>query len=321
MAKSKKKFYGVKVGRAPGVYDTWDEAEAQVKGFEGALHKSFATRAPAEKYVASPPAPGFVSTRGRASIGGGQRAVFAYPAELMDGAGPAGAGDLGGEDLPVPTADDAVGIAVRTDDHTPPPDDAPTTAPRWFDPSASTRPTSTEARATWGAPTAPSRLVDPLHATRPTVDYYDPPQQQQPTQTQTQQQQRARSTRRGSDAAHDLHYDHENGTGWETAPGKRTRDAFGVGVSGRVLPKQPEPARDGGFPMGGVSVHFPKGLNPHVPQKITMSKVIAALRGKQNALIESPTGTGKSLSLLCSALAWQEGEKVSFFLFSYGQSV
>ena len=31
MAKSKKKFYGVKVGRAPGVYDTWDEAEAQVK--------------------------------------------------------------------------------------------------------------------------------------------------------------------------------------------------------------------------------------------------------------------------------------------------
>ena len=66
MAKSKKKFYGVKVGRAPGVYDTWDEAEAQVKGFEGALHKSFATRAPAEKYVASPPAPGFVSS-GRGS--------------------------------------------------------------------------------------------------------------------------------------------------------------------------------------------------------------------------------------------------------------
>ena len=157
------------------------------------------------------------------------------PAELLDGAQPAGAGDLGGEDLPVPTADDAVGTAVRTDDHTPPPDDAPTTAPRWFDPSASTRPTSTEARATWGAPTAPSRLVDPLHATRPTVDYYDPPQQQHQTQTQ---QQRARSTRRGSDAAHDLHYDHENGTGWETAPGKRTRDAFGVGVSGRVLPNR-----------------------------------------------------------------------------------
>ena len=58
MAKSKKKFYGVKVGRTPGVYDTWDEAEAQVKGIEGALHKTFATRAPGEQYVAAAPRPG-----------------------------------------------------------------------------------------------------------------------------------------------------------------------------------------------------------------------------------------------------------------------
>ena len=42
-----------------------------------------------------------------------------------------------------------------------------------------------------------------------------------------------------------------------------------------------------------------------------MSKVIAALRQRQNALIESPTGTGKSLSLLCSALAWQEAEALA----------
>ena len=63
MAKNKKKFYGVKVGRVTGVYEAWDEAEAQVKGYDGALHKSFATRAAAEKYVASPPAPGFVTRR------------------------------------------------------------------------------------------------------------------------------------------------------------------------------------------------------------------------------------------------------------------
>ena len=56
MAKNKKKFYGVKVGRVVGVYEAWDEAEAQVKGFEGALHKSFATRAAAEKRL--PPRPG-----------------------------------------------------------------------------------------------------------------------------------------------------------------------------------------------------------------------------------------------------------------------
>lgn len=39
-------------------------------------------------------------------------------------------------------------------------------------------------------------------------------------------------------------------------------------------------------------------------QRNYMSKVIDALQGSHNAVLESPTGTGKTLCLLCSSLAW-----------------
>lgn len=40
-----------------------------------------------------------------------------------------------------------------------------------------------------------------------------------------------------------------------------------------------------------------------------MEKVLKALDGKANALLEAPTGSGKTLSLLCAALAWQRQQR------------
>ncbi len=47
MAKGKKKSYVVWIGIEPGVYDTWREAETQIKGFEGARYKAFESQSEA----------------------------------------------------------------------------------------------------------------------------------------------------------------------------------------------------------------------------------------------------------------------------------
>lgn len=52
----------------------------------------------------------------------------------------------------------------------------------------------------------------------------------------------------------------------------------------------------------GIPVNFP--FEPYDVQKSYMEKVIESLQNNTNALLESPTGTGKTLSLLCSSLAW-----------------
>merc|ERR1711931_239384 len=62
------------------------------------------------------------------------------------------------------------------------------------------------------------------------------------------------------------------------------------------------------IPIGGVKVLFPF-QDPYPAQKQMMSKIIQSLKNSQNALLESPTGSGKSLALLCSALGWLESEK------------
>ena len=47
---------------------------------------------------------------------------------------------------------------------------------------------------------------------------------------------------------------------------------------------------------------------PHQPYGVQMSfmgKVLSTIEKRENALLEAPTGSGKTLSLLCSTLSWQ----------------
>ncbi|XP_071331236.1 regulator of telomere elongation helicase 1 isoform X2 [Trachinotus anak] len=56
--------------------------------------------------------------------------------------------------------------------------------------------------------------------------------------------------------------------------------------------------------LRGVTVNFP--FPPYDCQKDYMNKVLECLQRKVNGVLESPTGTGKTLCLLCATLAWRE---------------
>ncbi|CAF1225283.1 unnamed protein product [Adineta ricciae] len=56
----------------------------------------------------------------------------------------------------------------------------------------------------------------------------------------------------------------------------------------------------------GVTVDFP--YKPYPCQIAMLGRIIKALQQSKNCLLESPTGTGKTLTLLCAALAWQQKE-------------
>uniref|UniRef100_A0A0P4WD16 Regulator of telomere elongation helicase 1 homolog n=1 Tax=Scylla olivacea TaxID=85551 RepID=A0A0P4WD16_SCYOL len=62
--------------------------------------------------------------------------------------------------------------------------------------------------------------------------------------------------------------------------------------------------------LNGVQVRFP--FEPYGVQTTYMTKVIECLQNGTNGILESPTGTGKTLCLLCSSLAWLETTKAKF---------
>lgn len=46
-----KKYYAVKVGRIPGIYQTWDETKEQINGYSSAVYKGFTTLHDAEQFI------------------------------------------------------------------------------------------------------------------------------------------------------------------------------------------------------------------------------------------------------------------------------
>lgn len=51
-----------------------------------------------------------------------------------------------------------------------------------------------------------------------------------------------------------------------------------------------------------VPISFP--FDPYELQKVYMSRVIDCLQNGTNGVLESPTGTGKTLCLLCATMGW-----------------
>jgi len=61
------------------------------------------------------------------------------------------------------------------------------------------------------------------------------------------------------------------------------------------------------FEYSKVRIHFP--FVPYKQQQEYMKSVVDSCNNSKNALLESPTGTGKTLSLLCASLGWLHGER------------
>ncbi|KAK6102515.1 Helicase C-terminal domain family protein [Brugia pahangi] len=59
----------------------------------------------------------------------------------------------------------------------------------------------------------------------------------------------------------------------------------------------------------GYMIKLPPNIQPYATQRTMIAKILISLKNKLNALIESPTGSGKTLGLLSASCAWLERYK------------
>lgn len=97
-------FYAVHRGFCPGIYNTWSQCEAQVKGYEGASFRKFSTKQEADAFVQRGTPKQTVKKAGRAKnlpkaadalSGSSQKQVGRHPSEILlytDGSCPGNVG-------------------------------------------------------------------------------------------------------------------------------------------------------------------------------------------------------------------------------------
>ncbi|KAK3809038.1 MAG: helicase C-terminal domain-containing protein [Linnemannia elongata] len=89
---------------------------------------------------------------------------------------------------------------------------------------------------------------------------------------------------------------------------QKAKKKKGYASSEPSLSKSSPAANPTEFVTNGIRIKFP--FTPYKSQQDMMTKIVEALQTQENALLESPTGSGKSLALLCGVLAWLQNEKV-----------
>lgn len=82
------KYYAVKKGREPGIYQTWDECKAMVHGYPGAVFKSFTSQEEAEAFLGKQIVQPLSTTTFKAYVDGsflGQTNQAGYGVVLLEG--------------------------------------------------------------------------------------------------------------------------------------------------------------------------------------------------------------------------------------------